>query len=140
MKCPDDYRVVMMPFPGDVLACVRIDANGYPTVYINDYLSLEAKRKALRHELSHFHNGDFHNHFTIYDIEKRASYTLEMSSMPRSFRALTEDEALRLDQLGLSLMQDAFGPFPCTDPLEMPYPLFDRAPPPPINTGKRKVW
>ena len=48
--------------------------------------------------------------------------------------------ALRLDQLGLSLMQDAFGPFPCTDPLEMPQPLFDREPPPPINSGKRKVW
>lgn len=73
MKSPDDYAVVMRgDFPGDVLAAVRVDADGYPTVYINDCLSLPAKRMALRHELWHFANGDFDNHLTIYDAEKKA--------------------------------------------------------------------
>jgi hypothetical protein len=73
LKCPDDYRVVMVDFPGDVLAAVRVDPNGYYTIYINEKLSLQAKREALKHELNHIMQGDFDNHYTIYDIEKRAA-------------------------------------------------------------------
>ena len=139
MKCPDDYNVVLMAFPGDILACVRIDNNGYPTAYINDYLSPEAKRKALRHELNHFKNGDFFNHVTIYDAEKKAACTLKADLMFRSFRDLTDAELAELSVGGLFLLNDAEGPIQCTEPLEMPEPLFEREPESYANVGK-KVW
>lgn len=73
----------MMPFPGDVLACVRVGADNYPTVYINDSLSLDAKRRALRHELQHFRNGDFHNHLSVWDAEAQAIRAETHDVMPR---------------------------------------------------------
>ena len=139
MKCPDDYNVVMIPLPGDVLACVRVDYNGYPTVYINDYLSLEAKRQALRHELAHFHNGDFDNRVTIYDAEKRAAAASYTNPMPRAFRPLTQEEYVQLMLIGVSLFADATEPYPCNEPLEMPDPMFDRQPDRYVNV-QRRVW
>ena len=136
---PDEYRVVMMPFPGDILACVRLGPDGFPTVYINDYLCPAAKRAALDHELAHLSNDDFYNHWTIFDAEKRACHTLRLSSMPRAFTPLSESDTLRLDRVGLALTLDAFGPFPCAEPLDLPSPVFSRTPEPPINIGK-KVW
>ena len=83
MKCPDDYAVVMVNLPGDILAAVRINQDGYPTIYVNDCLSIAARREALRHELRHLKNGDFHNHLTIYDAEKQASGESRISAMYR---------------------------------------------------------
>lgn len=72
MTEPDDYRVILMPFPGDVYACVRVDPDGYPTIYINEALSPDAQRRALAHELHHFQNGDLFNYLTIEDVERGA--------------------------------------------------------------------
>lgn len=30
MTTPDEYRVIYMPFPGDIYACVRVSPDGYP--------------------------------------------------------------------------------------------------------------
>jgi hypothetical protein len=110
MTQPDDYNVVMIDFfPGDVRAAVRVDANGYPTVYINDYLSPPAKREALEHELTHIERGDITNHLTIYDAEHKGVFHATMPSvMARSFRDLTTEEEWKLTFAGVVLMHNAF--------------------------------
>lgn len=134
MKCPDDYNVIMTPgLAGDVLAVVRVDEGGYPTVYINDALSTPAKRMALAHELWHFKNGDMYNHVTIYDAEKKACFAARLSQFNRSFRVLTEPELLRLDVSAAALFLHAFGDPVFDLPLDMPEPMYDTEPPPPIH-------
>lgn len=65
----DEYRVYMMPFPGDIMGAVRVDAEGFPSIYINDALSPEAKKRALLHELRHIERDDFYNSLTIDEVE-----------------------------------------------------------------------
>ena len=56
-----EYAVILMPFPGDIYAAVRLSPDGYPTIYINDKLAPEARKKALEHELRHLKREDFYN-------------------------------------------------------------------------------
>lgn len=65
----DEYRVYMMPFPGDIMGAVRVDAEGFPSIYINDALSPEAKKRAFLHELKHIERDDFFNNMTIEEVE-----------------------------------------------------------------------
>ena len=65
----DEYRVYLMPFPGDIMGAVRIDNEGFPSIYINDALSPEAKKRAFLHELQHIERDDFFNNMTIEEIE-----------------------------------------------------------------------
>lgn len=65
-----NYRVYMMPFPGDIKAAVRVDADGYPSIYINDALSPQAKKRAFLHELRHIRRDDMYNDMTIEDVER----------------------------------------------------------------------
>lgn len=65
----DEYRVYMVPFPGDVLGAVRIDVEGFPSIYINDALSPEARKKAFLHELRHIQRDDMYNGKPIEEIE-----------------------------------------------------------------------
>ena len=67
----DEYRVYLMPFPGNVLAAVRLDAEGYPSIYINDRLSPEAKKRAFLHELRHIEDDDFYNDRSIEEVERK---------------------------------------------------------------------
>ena len=92
MKYPDDYNVVFIRLPGNVLSVMRQDCNGYPTIYINDQLCIEAKRVALRHELAHYAADDLYNAVTIYDAEKRAVSRSRLNHMPRAYRPMTETE------------------------------------------------
>lgn len=71
----DEYRVYMMPFPGDILGAVRLDAEGYPSIYINDSLSPAARKRAFLHELKHIINDDFYNGLPIEVIENEADRT-----------------------------------------------------------------
>lgn len=132
MTCPDDYNVVFVAFPGDVLAAVRVDSDGYPTIYINWFLSDSARRAALDHELSHIERGDLTNHLTIYDVERSAAASVPLPAlMTRSFRDLAEEETWRLLFAGVTLFANAFDDPPrFTIPMEMPEPLFDGDPMP----------
>ena len=94
MKYPDDYNVVFLRLPGNVLSVLRLDCNGYPTVYINEQLSIEARRVALRHELAHYDADDLYSAVTIYDAEKRAASRSRINHMPRIYRTMTETEAV----------------------------------------------
>ena len=69
MLTDGDYHVYMIPFPGDIKAAVRIDAEGFASIYINDYLSPEAKKRAFLHELRHLRNDDMYNDKSIYEVE-----------------------------------------------------------------------
>jgi hypothetical protein len=69
MLTDGDYHVYMIPFPGDIQAAVRIDADGYASIYINDLLSPEAKKRAFLHELRHIERDDFYNSLSIRTIE-----------------------------------------------------------------------
>ena len=69
----DEYRVYLMPFPGDIRAAVRLDAEGFPSIYINDALSPEAKKRAFLHELKHIESDDHYNAKTIEEAEHDAS-------------------------------------------------------------------
>ena len=59
----------MVPFPGDVLGAVRIDVEGFPSIYINDALSPQARKKAFLHELRHIQRDDMYNGKPIEEIE-----------------------------------------------------------------------
>ena len=65
MLTDGDYHVYMIPFPGDIKAAVRIDSEGYASIYINEYLSPEAKKKAFLHEIRHIERDDFYNSLPI---------------------------------------------------------------------------
>ena len=69
MLTDGDYHVYMIPFPGDIKAAVRIDSEGYASIYINEYLSPEAKKKAFLHEIRHIERDDFYNSLPISIIE-----------------------------------------------------------------------
>ena len=140
MKCPDDYNVIFVRLPGDVLAVVRVDINGYPTVYMNEALSIPARRMALRHELWHFAQGDFTNHVTIYDAEKRACSSAKYANFARTFRPLTDAETLQQITAGAALSLHAFGDPVFDLPLDMPEPMFDKTPPPPIHGVIDEGW
>ena len=70
MMIDKEYAVILMPFPGDIYAAVRLSPDGYPTIYINDKLAPEARKKALEHELRHLTRDDFYNARSIRSIEK----------------------------------------------------------------------
>jgi hypothetical protein len=59
----------MIPFPGDIQAAVRIDADGYASIYINEQLSPQAKKAAFLHEIRHLQNDDMYNDKSIYEVE-----------------------------------------------------------------------
>lgn len=65
----EDYRVYMVKLPGDVRGAVRLDEEGFASIYINDDLSPEEKRKVFRHEIRHIHRGDHFSPALIRDIE-----------------------------------------------------------------------
>ena len=73
MTCPDDYNVVFVHFPDDIASAVRIDPDGYPTFYIDARLTFEARRRALRHELTHYFCNDFFSADSIRSTERRAA-------------------------------------------------------------------
>ena len=92
MTVPDDYNVVYVPFSGDIRAAVRVDCDGYPTIYINVNLSPEGRKQALNHELHHIAAGDFWNHVSIYDAEADAIRSETLNLYTRADRAPTPEE------------------------------------------------
>ena len=48
---------------------IREDCEGFASIYINDWLSPAARRKALDHELRHKLRDDLYNERTIEEVE-----------------------------------------------------------------------
>lgn len=126
MKYPDDYNVVFIRLPGNVLSVMRQDCNGYPTIYINDQLCIEAKRVALRHELAHYAADDLYNAVTIYDAEKRAVSRSRLNHMPRAYRPMTETEDVLRLVAGDALARHVWGGNGYEwEPVDMPDPMYE---------------
>lgn len=66
-----EYSVIPVPFPGDIMAAVRLSPDGWANIYINDKLSPQAAKRALEHELRHLARDDFYNSRSIRAIECR---------------------------------------------------------------------
>ena len=64
-----EHRVIMWHLPGYIRSAVRLSPDGYPTIYINDQLSPQARRKALAHELAHLSHEDFYSDRSIHEVE-----------------------------------------------------------------------
>lgn len=64
-----EYRVYMVNLPPSVRGAVRLDRDGFPSIYINSALSIDAQKAAFRHEMRHIENDDFYNSKTIQEIE-----------------------------------------------------------------------
>ena len=65
----DEYRVYMVKLPATIHGAVRVDKDGFPSIYINDDLSPKAKKAAFRHEMRHIINDDLYNSKTIQEVE-----------------------------------------------------------------------
>lgn len=57
-----DYQVFMYDLPAKVYAFSVLNGDLSYTIFINDDLSPDAKKKALKHELKHIERGDFYSH------------------------------------------------------------------------------
>lgn len=65
-----DYRVYLVKLPGSIRGAVRLDENGFASIYINDQLSPKAKKAALRHEVRHLKRNDHANTKSIREVEQ----------------------------------------------------------------------
>ena len=65
----DEYRVYLVKLPATIHGAVRVDNDGFPSIYINDDLSPKAKKAAFRHEMRHIINDDLYNSKTIQEVE-----------------------------------------------------------------------
>lgn len=65
----DEYRVYEVALPGDIYGAVRLDADGFASIYINNALSPAEKKKTLEHEIEHLLNNDFYNDKDIREVE-----------------------------------------------------------------------
>lgn len=66
----DGYRVYEVALPGDIYGAIRMDEDGFASIYINNLLAPEQKKKTLDHEVRHLKRNDFCNDLSIYDCEK----------------------------------------------------------------------
>ena len=64
-----DFRVIFLPFTGDIKGATRVDEDGFATIYINEALAPDAKKDTLKHEIRHIERNDFYNDLTIYEVE-----------------------------------------------------------------------
>ena len=65
----DEYRVYLVKLPATIHGAVRVDNDGFPSIYINDDLSPKAKKAAFRHEMRHIINNDLYSSKTIQEVE-----------------------------------------------------------------------
>lgn len=64
-----DFFVRVVPFPVAIGGMVMPNDDGTYSVYLNENVDDNRKRKAYRHELKHIVNGDFWNDLPITEIE-----------------------------------------------------------------------
>lgn len=69
-----EYVCRMVDLPGDIHGAVRLSRDGsdFPNIYINDWLSPEARRRAFLHEMAHLEHDDFYSDRSIEEVEGSA--------------------------------------------------------------------
>jgi hypothetical protein len=66
------YVVRLIDLPPAVRGCTRPNNDGTYTIYINAVLSVETRRKVLRHELAHIKKDHLYSDDPIGKIEAEA--------------------------------------------------------------------
>lgn len=66
----DEYRVYLIDLPHDVRGAVRLDEDGFASIYINSRLSEQTKKAAFIHEMRHIRRNDHHNLRKIREVER----------------------------------------------------------------------
>lgn len=66
----DEYRVYLIDLPDDVRGAVRLDEDGFASIYINSRLSEQTKKAAFLHEIRHIRRNDHYNLRNIREIER----------------------------------------------------------------------
>ena len=66
----DGFRVYLVKLPGDIKGAVRIDEEGFASIYINDDLSPKAKKAVFLHEIRHIKRNDHTNTKNIQEVEQ----------------------------------------------------------------------
>ncbi|MBR4249932.1 MAG: M48 family metalloprotease [Verrucomicrobia bacterium] len=67
----DDYRVYIVSLPVHVRGCIRLDADGFASIYINASLSRSEQYAVLGHELKHLRRNDMYSTRSIRQVERR---------------------------------------------------------------------
>ena len=62
----------LAPLPPRVNAVTVVDANGDFNIYVNENLSLEARRSAYDHELEHIRREHFFTDIPVEECEREA--------------------------------------------------------------------
>ena len=65
----DEYRVYLIDLPNDVRGAVRLDEDGFASIYINSRLSEQTKKAAFLHEIRHIRRNDHTNTRNIQEVE-----------------------------------------------------------------------
>ena len=65
----DGYRVYLVDLPCDVRGAVRLDEDGFASIYINSRLSDKIKKAVFRHEIRHIRRNDHTNARNIREVE-----------------------------------------------------------------------
>lgn len=65
----DEFRVYIIPLPRRVRGCVRLDPDGFASIYINASLSRSEQYAVLGHELRHLRRGDMYSRRSIRSVE-----------------------------------------------------------------------
>lgn len=67
----NDYCVYILDMSTDIRGCVRIDSDGFASIYINARLSRAEQYNVLKHELRHLRRDDMHSMRSIHQVEKK---------------------------------------------------------------------
>lgn len=67
----DEFKVYLIPLPPDVRGAIRIDADGFASIYINDALSYFEQKEVFRHEIRHLRRGDMFSIRSIRSVEAK---------------------------------------------------------------------
>lgn len=93
----DDYRVYLVKLPSTVYGAVRVDRDGFYSIYINNTLTEEKQRETMAHEIRHIERGDHYNSLTIAEAEGMKQITKESSGFRgRGQKRMTDDMWLHM--------------------------------------------
>ena len=65
-----DYQVYIIDLPCTVRGSIRVDGDGFASIYINARLSRAEQYNVLKHELRHLRRGDMTSRRSIHQVER----------------------------------------------------------------------
>ena len=72
LPLPENCAVRLIDLDWAVDGLIAVDETGFVNIYLNARLPLEARERALRHELAHYYRDDLFNELDIRQVEQAA--------------------------------------------------------------------